>query len=366
MNRWPSGRFLATRTTSARDVDRVGLGVELGPDRPPLAGGGVEQDDRLVGTERRTDVRDRCGAGPHQVEPGYVRDDHGARTEAVVAVPLGGVDRDTRRVRRHGATVEVHPPAGAARGIGDGEEVVREGHQALAGRDRIAPLRGGGVDRRFPREARVPGLVAVPVGPGRARLDRGEAGVEVRGVDRGRGAGRVAREARGDVGRGGGIGPARDDPHPQRGSVQIRREPDVEWHLARGRRLRRVGRRHDVDPRRCGGAVPGEPLARHPAAREDDGGPRQTDHPTTRAHPMSPRTSRTGQGTPRRIGVPRPLGRVRNARPARPTATRCHRGTPGGTTASARRCPDTTCRTRCATGSARRRRPGRSGRRLGS
>ena len=63
MYRWPSLRFLPSRMIRSVWSGLVALRVDLGPDQLPLAGVGVDQDDRLLRLERLAHVRDRHGAG---------------------------------------------------------------------------------------------------------------------------------------------------------------------------------------------------------------------------------------------------------------------------------------------------------------
>ena len=65
-----------------------------------------------------------------------------------------------------------------ARRVGDGEEVVRERHEALARRDHVAAVRGRGVDRRLPREAREAD-VGLPARPASVAVMAGAAVVVV-------------------------------------------------------------------------------------------------------------------------------------------------------------------------------------------
>ena len=72
-----------------------------------------------------------------------MRQDRRAGAEAVVAVPLGRVDRYAEHVRRHRGGGEPHPPAGRRAAVRHGEEVVGERQQAGRRVDRVAgPVRG--------------------------------------------------------------------------------------------------------------------------------------------------------------------------------------------------------------------------------
>ena len=114
----PLGEVARGPDDQHRTLGGIGLRVELREEGLPLTGGGVEEHDRLVGIERRADVGDRGGSSAREVETRDLREDRGARAEPVVAVPLGRVDVDAARVRRHRGHGEAHPPAGVGRRVG--------------------------------------------------------------------------------------------------------------------------------------------------------------------------------------------------------------------------------------------------------
>ena len=105
--------------------------------------------------------------------------------EAVVAVPLGRVDRRAARCSpacRGG--IEVHARSRCRRRVGHREEVVRERHAGTCGPvERVAAGRGRASTRGFPREAREAELALdEPSFFHAARLDREQSGREVGGV----------------------------------------------------------------------------------------------------------------------------------------------------------------------------------------
>ena len=111
---WPSGNEIAGWMISARSARTVRLGVELGPERDPLAAVDVDEHDRRVVRERGLEVGPRRQLRRRRVEPGDVGDDRGVGAEAVGAVPLGDVDQGAVRVRRRAGGGELHAPPGVA------------------------------------------------------------------------------------------------------------------------------------------------------------------------------------------------------------------------------------------------------------
>ena len=150
----PGGEVLrrVDQQRGARRARRVG--VDLGPDPPPLARIGVDQDDRLLGIAEAADVVDRHGAGALQrrlaVEAGDLDDDRLAGAEAVAGVVRRGVDVDAVDVGRHRGRLEVHPAARRRVGVVNGVVVVREGKEAagaLLGADEVAAIGVAEIDR---------------------------------------------------------------------------------------------------------------------------------------------------------------------------------------------------------------------------
>ncbi len=129
-----------------------GVRVELGPDQLPLAGVGVDDDDRRLGAKRLAHVGDRDRVGLRirlrRVHARHAKDDRGAGAEPVAGVDLGRIDGCPAGVRRHRCGLQVEPQAGRGRVVGTRVEVVRVREQALpAGRrDRIAAIGGRHVD----------------------------------------------------------------------------------------------------------------------------------------------------------------------------------------------------------------------------
>ena len=106
----------------AQDQGPVGVGrrvgVELGPDRVPLPGLGVDDDGRLVGVGVPRDVGDRARAAwrrrpPAVSRPGTLVTTRLPGEKPSLRLKLGRVDRYAGDVARHRGRVEVEPPAGA-------------------------------------------------------------------------------------------------------------------------------------------------------------------------------------------------------------------------------------------------------------
>ena len=135
--------------------------IDLGPDRMPLAGCRVDHKDRRIGIVVLRQIRDRhCALDASVVfdcDAGHVGHDHLARREAVVAVPLGRVDRLAGGVARHGQRIEIDALPGsalrrrlrAARGRGHRKVIAREREQAVRRIQQVAAAR-----LRFERGAR--------------------------------------------------------------------------------------------------------------------------------------------------------------------------------------------------------------------
>ena len=121
-----------------RFADRVGVGVELSPDRLALPGLCVDHDDRSVGLCVLGDVSDRSGAGLGHVNPGNVGQQRAAWAEAVVAVQLRRKAGLAFDVLGKLAGAEVEPQAGVGALLRDGVEVARERQDAGARVERIA------------------------------------------------------------------------------------------------------------------------------------------------------------------------------------------------------------------------------------
>ena len=127
----------------------------------PLAGCRVDHKDRRIGIVVLREVRDRhCALDASVVfdcDTGHVGHDHLARREAVVAVPLGRIDRLAGRVARHGQRIEIDALVGsalrrrlrAARRRGHRKVIAREREQAVRRIEHVAAAR-----LRFERGAR--------------------------------------------------------------------------------------------------------------------------------------------------------------------------------------------------------------------
>ena len=131
-----------------------GVRVDLDPDRPALAGGGVDHDHRgvAVGVSPLVVDRDRVRLGQRRrvVETRHPQDDRLPGAEPVGSRVGGRVDVDVGGVGRHRIALEVDPPARVRARLLGGIEVVGEGQhaeRALLLADEVA-LRGAGeVDR---------------------------------------------------------------------------------------------------------------------------------------------------------------------------------------------------------------------------
>ena len=172
-----------------RVLGRRRVGVDLRPDRRPLAGLGVDQHDRLAVALEAADVVDRRRAGGAHVldavQAGHAQHDRLPGAEPVVEVVRPGVDVRARGVRRHRLGLQVHAPPRGRAPVPDGVVVVRERQQA-------EPVLGAGDE-----------VAAVGAG----QVDRGEVGLRRRGAggrehdrDGGDQAGRCARREPGLVG----------------------------------------------------------------------------------------------------------------------------------------------------------------------
>jgi hypothetical protein len=116
-----------------------GVGVELGPVGPLLAGLGVDDDDRGLVVERGADVVDAGQAGLLGVDAPVVEEDGRAGAEAVLAVPLGGVELTAGRRGRHPRWLEDDPAPGVGGGVGEGQLVVGERQEAAGAVEDAAP-----------------------------------------------------------------------------------------------------------------------------------------------------------------------------------------------------------------------------------
>jgi hypothetical protein len=133
----------------------AGVGIDVGPDRPPLAGLGVDEDDGLRGIAVATDVVDRHRAGAihgrRAVQAGHLEDDRLTRAEAVVQVVWPSVDVLPVDVRGHRRRLQIDPASGEGVGVLDRVVVVRERQQAqppVRLGDEVAAVGVAGVDQR--------------------------------------------------------------------------------------------------------------------------------------------------------------------------------------------------------------------------
>ena len=126
-----------------------GVGVELGPDRPALAGLGVDDEHGRVGLGVARDVAEPDRVRALQRRGGLQSRDLGeddrARREAVEALVLARIDVDTLVVLGHLRRLEREHAAGRGRAAARGVRVAGEGQQGGG---------GGGAGRSGDRERR--------------------------------------------------------------------------------------------------------------------------------------------------------------------------------------------------------------------
>ena len=119
--------------------------------------------------EGATNVGDGRSTARGEVDARHGDDDHGARAEAVVAVPLARVDVDPADVRGERRSIELHPTSGVASRVRLCEPVVGERQRAAGLPEEVATSSERNVDRRFPRDGRgrEPATLAATRGTGR-------------------------------------------------------------------------------------------------------------------------------------------------------------------------------------------------------
>ena len=148
--------------------------VDFGPCEDALAGVGVEEYETGVRIERAREVRHGRQIRRGVIEAWYSHHDLGSGAEAVVAVPLGRVDSDARRVARHGGAREVHATSRVHRSVGDGQCVAGEGEKAFLVREDLADVGIGRVDVDGQRRGFTSGRRAVAAARNRSGDEQGE------------------------------------------------------------------------------------------------------------------------------------------------------------------------------------------------